>query len=150
MALLPLQKKWCSRFLLPLKIHRPRSGSNPRTLGPVVNTLTTSPPTATLHTFTIIIILRHDQGLHFVYKGQDVDTVMRHNLYPTSKSKYQKWHSQPWINVLIQRCIAAAALTDKREIMNIVWKAISDVVHNSYVNKMATEVPSDSHWNGRT
>jgi hypothetical protein len=31
-------------FLSPLKIHRPRSGSNPRTLGPVASTLTTSPP----------------------------------------------------------------------------------------------------------
>jgi hypothetical protein len=28
----------------PLKIHRPRSGTNPRTLGPVARTLTTSPP----------------------------------------------------------------------------------------------------------
>jgi hypothetical protein len=39
-ALLPLQRKWCSGFLSPLKIHRPRSGSNPRTLGPVASTLT--------------------------------------------------------------------------------------------------------------
>jgi hypothetical protein len=31
-----------------LKIHRPRSGSNLRTLGPVASTLTTSPPRATL------------------------------------------------------------------------------------------------------
>jgi hypothetical protein len=30
--------KWCSGFLSPLKIHRPRSGSNPRTLGPVAST----------------------------------------------------------------------------------------------------------------
>jgi hypothetical protein len=30
-ALLPLRRKWCSGFLSPLKIHRPRSGSNPRT-----------------------------------------------------------------------------------------------------------------------
>jgi hypothetical protein len=36
-ALLPLRRKWCSGFLSPLKIHRPRSGSNPRTLGPVAN-----------------------------------------------------------------------------------------------------------------
>jgi hypothetical protein len=38
-----------SRFLSPLKIHRPRSGSNPRTLGPVASTLTTSPPSATIY-----------------------------------------------------------------------------------------------------
>jgi hypothetical protein len=35
--------QWCSGFLSPLKIHRHRSGSNPRTLGPVASTLTTSP-----------------------------------------------------------------------------------------------------------
>jgi hypothetical protein len=27
------RRKWCSGFLSPLKIHQPRSGSNPRTLG---------------------------------------------------------------------------------------------------------------------
>jgi hypothetical protein len=36
----------------PLKIHRPRSGSNPRTLGPVASTLTTSPPKSTPSSFT--------------------------------------------------------------------------------------------------
>jgi hypothetical protein len=46
-ALLPLRRKWSSGFLSPLKIHRPRSGSNPRTLGPVASTLTTSPARAT-------------------------------------------------------------------------------------------------------
>jgi hypothetical protein len=30
-----------------LRIHRPRWGSNPRTLGPVASTLTTSPPRST-------------------------------------------------------------------------------------------------------
>jgi hypothetical protein len=40
-ALLPLRRKWCSGFL------SPRSGSNPRTLGPVASTLTTSLPRAT-------------------------------------------------------------------------------------------------------
>jgi hypothetical protein len=39
------RRKWCSGFLSPLKIHWPRtSTSNPRTLGPVASTLTTSPP----------------------------------------------------------------------------------------------------------
>jgi hypothetical protein len=46
-ALLPLRRKLCYRFLSPLKIHRPRPGLNPQTLGPVASTLTTSPPTAT-------------------------------------------------------------------------------------------------------
>jgi hypothetical protein len=41
------------RFLSPLKIHRPRSGSNPRTLGPVASTLTTSPPRATYDLSTL-------------------------------------------------------------------------------------------------
>jgi hypothetical protein len=48
MALLPLRRKWCSGFLSPLKIHRPRSGLNQRNLGPVASTLTTSPPRTTL------------------------------------------------------------------------------------------------------
>jgi hypothetical protein len=43
-ALLPLRRKLCYGFLSPLKIHRPRPGSNPLTLGPVASTLTTSPP----------------------------------------------------------------------------------------------------------
>jgi hypothetical protein len=47
-ALLPLRRKWCYGFLSPFKIHRPRSGSNPRTLGPVASTLTTSPPKSTV------------------------------------------------------------------------------------------------------
>jgi hypothetical protein len=37
-ALLPLRRKWCYGFLSPLKIHRPRPGLNPRTLGPVAST----------------------------------------------------------------------------------------------------------------
>jgi hypothetical protein len=41
-ALLPLRRTLCSGFLSPLKIHRPRSGSNPRTLGPVASTLITT------------------------------------------------------------------------------------------------------------
>jgi hypothetical protein len=53
-ALLPLRRKWCSGFLSPLKIQRPRSGLNPRTLGPVASTLTTSPPRST---YTIFIPL---------------------------------------------------------------------------------------------
>jgi hypothetical protein len=34
-------------ILSPFKIHRPRPGLNPRTLGPVASTLTTTPPRAT-------------------------------------------------------------------------------------------------------
>jgi hypothetical protein len=41
--------------LSPFKIHRPRPGSNPRTLGPVANTLTTSPPRATHLTYNSIL-----------------------------------------------------------------------------------------------
>jgi hypothetical protein len=40
-ALLPLRRKLCHP--------RPRPGLNPRTLGPVASTLTTSPPRATSH-----------------------------------------------------------------------------------------------------
>jgi hypothetical protein len=39
--LLPLRRKLCYGFLSPLKIHRPRSGSNPRTLGPPRATMST-------------------------------------------------------------------------------------------------------------
>jgi hypothetical protein len=46
-ALLPLRRKLCYGFLSPLKIHRPRPGFNPQTLGPVASTLITSPPRAT-------------------------------------------------------------------------------------------------------
>jgi hypothetical protein len=43
----PLKEVVLQIFLSPLKIHRPRSRSNPQTLGPVVSTLTTSPPRST-------------------------------------------------------------------------------------------------------
>jgi hypothetical protein len=48
--------KWYYGFLSPLKIHRPRSGSNPRILGPVASTLTTSPPRATYRSVTWCIV----------------------------------------------------------------------------------------------
>jgi hypothetical protein len=38
-TLLPLRRKSCYGFLSNLKIHRPRPGLNPRTLGPVDSTL---------------------------------------------------------------------------------------------------------------
>jgi hypothetical protein len=43
-ALLPLRRKSCHGFLLPLKIHRPRPNMNPWNLGPVAST---GPPRAT-------------------------------------------------------------------------------------------------------
>jgi hypothetical protein len=43
-------RRLCYGFLSPLKIHQPRPGSNPRTLGPVASTLTTSTPRATVLT----------------------------------------------------------------------------------------------------
>jgi hypothetical protein len=43
----PSEGSGASDFYHPQKIHRPRSGSNPRTLGPVASTLTTSPPRST-------------------------------------------------------------------------------------------------------
>jgi hypothetical protein len=46
-ALLPLRNNSCYRFLSPLKIHRPRPGMNPRTLGPVESMITTRPPRPT-------------------------------------------------------------------------------------------------------
>jgi hypothetical protein len=46
-ALFLLQRKSCYGFLSPLKIHRPRPGINPRTLGPMASTITTRPPTVT-------------------------------------------------------------------------------------------------------
>jgi hypothetical protein len=46
MALLPLRRESCCGFLSSLRIHRPRPGFNPRTLGPVASTLTTRPPMA--------------------------------------------------------------------------------------------------------
>jgi hypothetical protein len=56
-ALLPLRRTWCYGFLSPLEIHRPRSGSNPRTLGPVASTLTTSPPRSTNFKYITVLTL---------------------------------------------------------------------------------------------
>jgi hypothetical protein len=42
-----LWSKACCRFLSPLKIHFPRQGLNPRTLGPITITLTTILPRTT-------------------------------------------------------------------------------------------------------
>jgi hypothetical protein len=57
-ALLLLRRKACYRFLLPLKIHRPRSDLNPRTLGPMASTLTTRPP-MTAAPYCVSIIFRN-------------------------------------------------------------------------------------------
>jgi hypothetical protein len=46
-ALLPLRRMTCCVFLWQLKIHRPRPGMNPRTLGPIASMLTTRPPRMT-------------------------------------------------------------------------------------------------------
>jgi hypothetical protein len=46
--LLPLRRKACCGFLLPLKLHRPRPGLNPRTLRPMASTLTVAPPRTTV------------------------------------------------------------------------------------------------------
>jgi hypothetical protein len=43
-ALLPVRRKVCCGFLSPLKNPSPRPGLNPRPLGPVASTLTTTPP----------------------------------------------------------------------------------------------------------
>jgi hypothetical protein len=43
-ALHPLRRKVCCWFLSTLKIHRPRPGLNPRTLGPMTSMLTISSP----------------------------------------------------------------------------------------------------------
>jgi hypothetical protein len=45
------RRKSCCGFLSPLKIFRPRLGLNPRTLGPVADTVTTKPPRATSELF---------------------------------------------------------------------------------------------------
>jgi hypothetical protein len=55
---LPLRRrKSCYRFLTPLKIHWLLPGLNPRTLGPMANTLTITPPRTThndeLHNSTL-------------------------------------------------------------------------------------------------
>jgi hypothetical protein len=47
-ALLPLWRKSCYRFLLPLKIHGPQLGLNPWILGPIASMLTTTPLRATI------------------------------------------------------------------------------------------------------
>jgi hypothetical protein len=44
---LPLPRKWCCRFISPLKINRPRPSLNPRILGPMASMLTTKPSKAT-------------------------------------------------------------------------------------------------------
>jgi hypothetical protein len=47
-ALLPLRRKSRYGFVSPLKIHRPRPGMNPRTLGTMASTINTRPPRATI------------------------------------------------------------------------------------------------------
>jgi hypothetical protein len=64
--ILRLRRKWCSGFLSLLKIHRPRSGSNPRNLGPVASMLTTSPPRSTINLLLKFLIVKvHQVGFNF-------------------------------------------------------------------------------------
>jgi hypothetical protein len=46
-ALLSLRRKSCYGFLSPFKVHHPRHGLNPRTLGRMASTVSTRPPRTT-------------------------------------------------------------------------------------------------------
>jgi hypothetical protein len=56
MALLPLQRKSCYGFLLPLKIHHPWVGLNPQTLGPIASTITIRPLRVTVMEVSTITV----------------------------------------------------------------------------------------------
>jgi hypothetical protein len=57
-ALLSLRRNMCCRFLSPLKIHRPRPGFNPRTLGPMASTpAITLPRTANDDSFNSVQLI---------------------------------------------------------------------------------------------
>jgi hypothetical protein len=73
---------WDRRLYFPsLKIHGPRSGSNPRTLGPVASTLTTSPPRATIIEITAII----NNGAAFIMQ---CNLAQRHGRYSITSVVY--------------------------------------------------------------
>jgi hypothetical protein len=63
-ALLPLPRKSCDWFLSPLKMRRPRPGWTPRTLGPVVSTLTTM-PSRVRSALSVLVILHCYQYVHY-------------------------------------------------------------------------------------
>jgi hypothetical protein len=115
-ALLPLWRKWCSGFLSPLKIHRPRSGSNPRTLGPVASTLTTSPPRSTKasyrsskHSFVALCyIISNIQHVLATRSHHQVSIIKRLggnsscvNMKPVLRTKYKCLHINHFLYVLL-------------------------------------------------
>jgi hypothetical protein len=56
-SLFPIWRKSCYRFLMPLKIHHPRLGFNPRLLGPMASTITSRPLRATSLYVTSLILV---------------------------------------------------------------------------------------------
>jgi hypothetical protein len=77
----------CYGFLSPIKIHRPRPGLNPRTLGPVASTLTTRPPRPFSFGF---VELHHAYGCRNskpTLQNTDVTWIGQHEtLIPTEKT----------------------------------------------------------------
>jgi hypothetical protein len=70
-ALLPLRRKSCYGFLSPLRIYRPRTGLNPRTLGPVASTLPLDHRgrltlSLSTHTYIYIYIYYRQHNLLFI------------------------------------------------------------------------------------
>jgi hypothetical protein len=64
---LPLPRKWCCRFLSPLKINRPRPSLNPRILGPTASMLTTKPSKATRLTPLESLLLLDSKSKTFLW-----------------------------------------------------------------------------------
>jgi hypothetical protein len=59
-----------------LKIHRPRPGLNPRTLGPVASTLTTRPPRAT--TLSLLFNFSLEDAIRKVQENRDLELKCTH------------------------------------------------------------------------
>jgi hypothetical protein len=78
-ALLPLRRKMRCEFLSSLKVHLPRQGFNPQTLGPMVSTLTITSPRTT----NIIIIIILVSGCTVFVRTLSASHRRFHNLIKT-------------------------------------------------------------------
>jgi hypothetical protein len=79
-ALFPLRR--CAKDFITLKIHRPRPGLNPRTLGPVASTLTTRPVYhLVLHERRPLVVTalwnRLPVGVYLMFSGNTQSSLIR-------------------------------------------------------------------------
>jgi hypothetical protein len=91
-ALLPIREEGVLRICIALKNPSPRSGSNPRPLGPVASTLITKHTKAAQHTLLFIrCVDKLSHTILVVVQDFWVLEMMRHQVITQWRTRWQHW-----------------------------------------------------------